>query len=107
MRAADGSGATGCSLARSALSFVEWRCACLRPSFTGRLLAGRTVVESDHEPRAIIRCPPAVADDQARLGLGRLLPDAGHPVTADDFDQCLDAGRRRGRLSLCGWTERA
>ena len=37
-----------------------------------------------------------------RRRLGRLLPDAGHPVTADDFDQCLDAGRRRGRLSYCG-----
>ena len=41
-------------------------------------------------------------DDQARLGLGRLLPDAGHPVPADDSINALARDRRRGRLSYCG-----
>ncbi len=59
-------------------------------------------MESDHETHVISQVPAAVADDQHRLRLGRLLPDAGHPVNADDFDQCLDADRRRGRLSYCG-----
>ena len=36
----------------SALSFVEWRCACLRLSFAGRFRADRTMVESDRENHA-------------------------------------------------------
>lgn len=57
-RAAAGSGATGWSSAPSAHSSVEWRCACLPLSSSGRLQTGQTMLEA---PLAIALIGLAVA----------------------------------------------